>query len=154
MIKIKTVITSIQFGLICPLGATWELSGPILGQFAELGANYADLRPPWDNRNMIWSVSEHHFVLKISRPPNIAQKWLNTKIVLHTHHHHHKELLDQQYLNCYLPNFDETLKVGSWEDLKQIPTVRLTFVQAIFVLATFVQVKNISAVTDPIFTKL
>ena len=36
---------------------------------------------------------------------------LNTKIGLHTHHH--KELLDQQYLSCYWPDFDETLKVGS-----------------------------------------
>ena len=55
----------------------------------------------------------------------------------------------QKYLNCYWPDFDETLKVGSWEDLKQIPTVRLTFIQA-----TFVHVGNISAVTDPILTKL
>ena len=46
MIKIKTVITSIsQFGILGPIGATLDLSGPILGQFVELGANFADWRP-------------------------------------------------------------------------------------------------------------
>ena len=34
-----------------------------------------------------------------------------------------------------------------------IPTVMVTFVQAIFVLARFVHIRNISAVTYPIFTK-
>ena len=53
---------------------------------------------------------------------------LNTKISFHTTTTtHHKELLDQQYLSCYWPDFDETLKVGSWEHLEQIPIVRLTF---------------------------
>ena len=75
---------------------------------------------------------------------------LNTKIGLLTTTTTHKELLDQQYLSCYWPNFDETLKVGSWEHQEQIPT----FVQAIFVLATFVHVGNISAVTDPMLIKL
>ena len=46
------------------------------------------------------------------------------------------------------PDFDQTLKVGSWEHLKQIPTVTVTFVQSTFVLAPFVHIKNISAVTD------
>ena len=26
----------------------------------------------------------------------------------------------QQYLSCYRPNFDQTLKVGSWDNLEQI----------------------------------
>ena len=52
------------------------------------------------------------------------------------------------------PNFDETLQVGSWEHLEQIPTLRVTFVHATFVLATFVHIRNISAVTDPILMKL
>ena len=60
----------------------------------------------------------------------------------------------QQYLSCYWPDFDETLKVGSCEHLEQIPTVRVTFVHATFVLATFVHIRNISAVTDPILMKL
>ena len=60
----------------------------------------------------------------------------------------------QQYLSCYRPDFDETLQVGSWEHIEQIPTVTVTFVQAAFVLATFVHIRNISAVTDPILTKL
>ena len=32
----------------------------------------------------------------------------------------------QQYLSCYWLNFDETLKVGSWENLEQIPRWNLT----------------------------
>ena len=35
-----------QFGLLGPPGATWGLSGPVLGQFVELGTNFAGLRPP------------------------------------------------------------------------------------------------------------
>ena len=54
-----------------------------------------------------------------------------------------------QYLGCYSSDFDETLKVGSCEHLEQIPTVRVTFV-----LATFVHIRNILAVTDPILMKL
>ena len=52
------------------------------------------------------------------------------------------------------PDFDETLKKGSWEHLEQIPTVTLTFAKATFVLVTFVHIRNISAVTDMIWTKL
>ena len=54
-------------------------------------------------------------------------------------------------------DFDETLKVNSWEHLEQIPTVTGTFVPAIFVQATFVTfvlIRNISAVTDTVWTKL
>ena len=36
----------------------------------------------------------------------------------------------RQYLSCNRPNFDDTLKVGSWEHLEQIPSVTVTFVQA------------------------
>ena len=46
------------------------------------------------------------------------------------------------------------VKVGSCEHLKQIPTITVTFVQATFVLATFVHIRNISTVTDPILMKL
>ena len=53
----------------------------------------------------------------------------------------------QNYLSCYWPDFDQTLKVDSWENLEVIPTVMVTFVQAIFVLATFVHIRNISADT-------
>ena len=59
-----------------------------------------------------------------------------------------------QYLSCYWSDFDETLKVGSWEHLEHIPTVTMTFVQATFVLATFVNIRNISTVADMILTKL
>ena len=60
----------------------------------------------------------------------------------------------QEYVNCYWPDFDETLKVGSREHLEQIPTVTGTFVQVTFVQVTFIHIKNISAVTDPILMKL
>ena len=33
-----------------------------------------------------------------------------------------------KYLSCYWPDFDQTLNVGSWEHLEQIPNVTLTFV--------------------------
>ena len=46
----------------------------------------------------------------------------------------------QQYLSCYWPDFDQTLKVGSWEHLEQIRTDIVTFVQATFALATFVHI--------------
>ena len=39
-------------------------------------------------------------------------------------------------------DFDETLKVGSWEHLEQISTVRVTFVQATFVLTIFVKISS------------
>ena len=58
----------------------------------------------------------------------------------------------QKYLSCYCPYFDKTLKVDSWDPFELIPTVMATFVQAIFVLATFVHIRNISAFSDLIFT--
>ena len=50
--------------------------------------------------------------------------------------------------------FNETLKVGSWEYVEHIPAVMVTFIQATFVPVAFVHISNISAVTDPILTKL
>ena len=47
------------------------------------------------------------------------------------------------------PIFYETLKIGSWEHLEQIPTVMVTFVKA-----TFVHIRNISALTNLILMKL
>ena len=44
----------------------------------------------------------------------------------------------QEYLSSNCPDFDETLKIGSWEHLEQIPTVMVTFVDATFVQATSV----------------
>ena len=60
----------------------------------------------------------------------------------------------QQYLSCYFLDLDQTLKAGSWDNLQQIPTVMVTFVEATYVLATFVHNSNISAITDSIWTKL
>ena len=56
----------------------------------------------------------------------------------------------QEYLSCYWPNFDETLNIGSWKHLQQIPTVMVAFAQATFVQVTFVHIRKISAVTDPL----
>ena len=58
----------------------------------------------------------------------------------------------------FLPNQKNFVKtptqVASWEHLEHIPTIKLTFVQSTFVLATFVHIRNISAVTDQILIKL
>ena len=86
----------------------------------------------------------------------LTRKWLYTT----THHHPPPptpptpQTQCRQYLSCYWPDFDETLKVASLEHLEQIPSIKLTFVQATFVLATIVHIRNISAVTDLILMKL
>ena len=54
---------------------------------------------------------------------------------------------------CYWPNFDKKLKVDSWDLFEHIPTITITFVQTTLVFATFVHIRNISAVTDPIVAK-
>ena len=59
----------------------------------------------------------------------------------------------QQYLSGYWPDMDQTSNKGSWEHIQQIRAVTTTFVQATFVLGTFVHISNISAVTGPIWTK-
>ena len=83
---------------------------------------------------------------------------LNTKIGLHTTHHPPTttttQTLRQQYLSCDWPDLDQTLNKESWEHIQQISTVTTTFVQATFVLGTFVHINNISAVTGPIWIKL
>ena len=60
----------------------------------------------------------------------------------------------KEYLSCYWSNFDQTLKVGSWDHLWQTPAVMVTSVQETFVLATFFHIRNMSAVTDPIWPKI
>ena len=60
----------------------------------------------------------------------------------------------QQYLSFYWPDFDQIFKVGSWDLFEHVPTVTMTFVQTTLVLATFVHIRNNSAVTEPILTKL
>ena len=51
-------------------------------------------------------------------------------------------------------SLDQILNKGSREHIQQITTVTTTFVQATFVLGTFVHISNISAVTGPIWIKL
>ena len=93
----------------------------------------------------------------LSKPqPNLnTTVRFDLKMTLHTTPPPHPTQTQcQQYLSCYLSDFDETLKVGSCERLEQIPTVMVIFVQATFVLATFVHIRNISALTYPILMKL
>ena len=71
------------------------------------------------------------------------------KMTLWHHHHQPPQTQCQQYLSCY--DFDQTWKTGSCDHPEQIPTVMVTFVQATFVLTTFVHIRNISVVTDQIF---
>ena len=93
-------------------------------------------------------------IVLLSKPqPNLNTR-LGLTIKWHHHHHHPTETQYQQYLSCYWPDFHETLKVGFCKHLEHIPTVWVTFDQATFVLATFVHIRNISAVTDPILMKL
>ena len=51
-------------------------------------------------------------------------------------------------------DFDQTLKIGSRDYLLLMPFVMMTIVRAAFVLATFVYIREISAVTYQILTKL
>ena len=52
----------------------------------------------------------------------------------------------QEYLRCYLPDFTQTLKLGSWDHLYQMPTVTVAYAQATYVLETFVHISNNLAV--------
>ena len=45
------------------------------------------------------------------------------------------------------PDFDQNLKVCSWDYVELISTVAMTFVQATFVPTTTVHIRNISAAT-------
>ena len=60
-----------------------------------------------------------------------TQPQLNSKVGFDTKmtlDHHHPPPPPQtqfwQYLSCYWPDFDETLKVDSWEHLEQISTIK------------------------------
>ena len=103
------------------------------------------VRPPYC---VVTTPLNHNSTQKLG----LTKKWLYT--TTHHHHHHPPQTQCRQYLSCYWPDFDKTSKVASWEHLEQIPTIKLTFVQATFVLATFVHIRNISAVTDLILMKL
>ena len=59
----------------------------------------------------------------------------------------------KEYISCHWPDFNQTLKVSSWNHLSQMLIVTVTFVRATFLLATFVHIRNISAVTEHILTK-
>ena len=60
--------------------------------------------------------------------------------------------ISQLLLAWFWPNFNPI--TGTWDHLEQIPAVTMTFVKATFDLGTFVHIRNISPVTDPILIKL
>ena len=106
-----------------------------------------------------WSLSInskfwfHHSAvntLDIVKIPMQAQRnrwvWLEKTLQTITTHQHK---LNVSNISAVTDLIDESLKVGSWEHLEQIPTVTETFVQVQTTL-----VRNISAVTDLIWTKL
>ena len=120
------------------------------------GAEWPD---PFQNSILYYIVL--YFVSFHAQNPNSATTGLNLNKIIwvghennFAHHHPTTQSQHQQYLSCYWPDFDQTLNKGSWEHIQQITTVTTTFVQATFVLGTFVHIRNISAVTDPILMKL
>ena len=72
----------------------------------------------------------HNKITLVHPPPPRPQK-LNINII---------SAVTYQILN-------KALKVGSWENLKQIQTGTVTFIQVSFVLVTFVYIRNISDFT-------
>ena len=38
----------------------------------------------------------------------------------------------QEYPNCYSPDFDQTLKVGFWDHLYQMPTIKAIYIQSTY----------------------
>ena len=83
----------------------------------------------------------------IVKPPMQPERKVGFYLKM-TLHHQPQGIQCQEYLSCYRPHFNKTFKVGSCEHLEHIPTVTVAFV-----LATFVLIRNISSVTDPIMTK-
>ena len=130
-----------QAGLFLLPTSTWA--------FCRIAANSSSLRP--ESIHMVTSPTQSQLNSIVG---------FDTKMTLH----HHQppappptpqpETQHQQYLSCYWSDFDETLNACSWEHQEHIPIVTVTFVQATFVLVTFVHIRNISAVTDPILTEL
>ena len=66
-----------------------------------------------------------------------------TKLTLH-YHHPSKEIQYQQYISCYWPNFNQTLKVSSWDQLEQLLNLTMTFIY----------IRNTSTVNNPTSTKM
>ena len=83
-----------------------------------------------------------------STQPNITLVRLDTKITLHSIPHHHLHKLNVSKISVVTDPMKLYMYVIG-KHLEQIPTVMATFVQT-----TFVHIRNISAVTDPILTKL
>ena len=66
-----------------------------------------------------------------------------TTLTLH-YHHPSKEIQYQQYISCYWPNFNQTLKVSSWDQLEQLLNLTMTLIY----------IRNTSTVNYPTSTKM
>ena len=89
--------------------------------------------------------------------PNITSVGFDNKMTLHHHPPPPPTTLKNSMSAIYqllLAHFDQTLKIVYWDHLEQISTVMAIFVEAIFVLAIFVHIRNISADTDPQILKV
>ena len=101
--------------------------------------------PPIETLSQIFSI----FYFDASPKSGLTWNWLCTPT---TTTHCHK--LNVSNISAVITRFDQTWKIGSLDHLEQIPSVTVTFVHATFVHVTFVHIRNISAVTDLIFTRL
>ena len=110
------------------------------------------------NTHLIETILKLGIIGRIVKTPTQLQGNLNPTVVggwtwkwLCKHHPPHPtETQCQLLLTRFRPNFKGRFLRPFWTDL----TVTLTFVQATFVLMTFVHIKNISAVIHLILTKL
>ena len=111
------------------------------------------------NRNSCWGSPPLFLIINLSSNPqlnhsstqtqrNITLIGLDMKMTLHTHPTPRKHNVSNISALTWL-DFDETLKLGSWELLEEIAAVMVTFVQvqATFVPMTFVHFRNIFSVT-------
>ena len=69
----------VKLGQLKSSKVTLDLSGLVRGQLGQLVVTTWLSEPLRTSINMNLSVSEPHFVLQISQPPNIAQKWFCIK---------------------------------------------------------------------------
>ena len=101
--------------------------------------------PPIETLSQIFWI----FYFDASPKSGLTWNWLCTPTTTT-----HRRKLNVSNISAVITRFDQTWKIGSLDHLEQIPSVTVTFVHATFVHVTFVHIRNISAVTDLIFTRL
>ena len=150
-----------QHGNFCSYVGNWKSSWHFLAKSEFSGFFFSIALTFNGTLSRSYKLSKPQLSHNSTQPQfNITLVGLDTKMTLHTtppHHHHTNSMLAISQL--LMTQFCWNLNVASWEYLEEIPFVTVTFVQAIFVPATFVlvtflHIRNISAVTDTIWTKL